>query len=256
MGGDLVFDNNQFKAMLIKMLEKEYNKNPFSVMNDELPDLISVLSVSQIELDETPEWAYRGWNTRATYLRISVPFDKMDFVDNFTERITELARNLYGKQGEQRLVATLLQSLPECFEVIELRQMSVTDNIAKAIEDAEFFMVTGKYDSAFDRAHTAFHGYLKEILKLNGKTVNDNDNLSKLYSQLQPIIEDRIQPQELSNIIKATIRSANGMVNSLNEARNRYSLAHPNKDIIGKNESKLIISIISDITEYLNEYLN
>ncbi|MFI3685608.1 abortive infection family protein [Vagococcus fluvialis] len=197
-----------------------------------------------------------GWNTRATYLRISVPFDKMDFVNKFTDRITEIARTIYGKQDDQRLYTTLFQSLPDSFEVIELRQMSITDNIAKAIEDAELFMGTGKYDSAFDRVHTAFHGYLKEILKRNGRTVNESDNLSRLYSQLQPIIEEQIQPQELSGIIKVTIRSANGMINSLNEARNNYSLAHPNEEIIGKKESKLIISIVSDITQYLNGYLN
>lgn len=46
------------------------------------------------------------------------------------------------------------------------------------------------------------------------------------------------------------------MISSLNQARNNYSLAHPNKSLIGKNEAKLIISIVSGITNYIDEYLN
>ena len=55
--------------------------------------------------------------------------------------------------------------------------------------------------------------------------------------------------------MKTTIRSSNGMINALNEVRNRHSLAHPNINLIGKNEAKLIIGITSAITDYISGYL-
>ncbi|HAR0371751.1 TPA: abortive infection family protein, partial [Enterococcus faecium] len=103
---------------------------------------------------------------------------------------------------------------------------------------------------------TAFHGYLIEILKKYEITVPRDENLSKLYSRIQQLIEKEIQPTELADIVKTTIRSSNGMISSLNEARNRHSLAHPNTNIIGKREAKLIIGISSTVTDYISGYLD
>ncbi|EIU0295040.1 abortive infection family protein, partial [Staphylococcus pseudintermedius] len=38
--------------------------------------------------------------------------------------------------------------------------------------------------------------------------------------------------------------------------RNRHSLAHPNTNIIGKREAKLIIGISSTVTDYISGYLD
>ena len=46
------------------------------------------------------------------------------------------------------------------------------------------------------------------------------------------------------------------MISSLNEARNRHSLAHPKTNIIGKREAKLIIGISSTVTDYISGYLD
>lgn len=60
---------------------------------------------------------------------------------------------------------TILVPLPENYEVINFSQLKISDVISQAIEDAESFMSNGEYQRAFDRVHTAFHGYLIEILK-------------------------------------------------------------------------------------------
>ncbi|HDI8168686.1 TPA: abortive infection family protein [Staphylococcus aureus] len=252
-----MFTNDQFKSLLIKTLERKSSSNYYEGGNE----IVSKMKISEVTLDETDDFTYykgykKGWNTLCTYLKIRVPFDDLDFFESHKDLITQTASSIYDKQGDNVLVDTILVPLPENYEVINFSQLKISDVVSQAIEDAESFMSNGEYQRAFDRVHTAFHGYLIEILKKYEITVPRDENLSKLYSRIQQLIEKEIQPTELADIVKTTIRSSNGMINSLNEARNRHSLAHPNTNIIGKREAKLIIGISSTVTDYISGYLD
>ena len=231
-----MFTNDQFKSLLIKTLERKSSSNYYEGGNE----IVSKMKISEVTLDETDDFTYykgykKGWNTLCTYLKIRVPFDDLDFFESHKDLITQTASSIYDKQGD-----------------INFSQLKISDVVSQAIEDAESFMSNGEYQRAFDRVHTAFHGYLIEILKKYEITVPRDENLSKLYSRIQQLIEKEIQPTELADIVKTTIRSSNGMISSLNEARNRHSLAHPNTNIIGKREAKLIIGISSTVTDYIS----
>ena len=248
-----MFTNDQFKSLLIKTLERKSSSNYYEGGNE----IVSKMKISEVTLDETDDFTYykgykKGWNT----LKIRVPFDDLDFFESHKDLITQTASSIYDKQGDNVLVDTILVPLPENYEVINFSQLKISDVVSQAIEDAESFMSNGEYQRAFDRVHTAFHGYLIEILKKYEITVPRDENLSKLYSRIQQLIEKEIQPTELADIVKTTIRSSNGMISSLNEARNRHSLAHPNTNIIGKREAKLIIGISSTVTDYISGYLD
>lgn len=248
-----MFTNDQFKSLLIKTLERKSSSNYYEGGNE----IVSKMKISEVTLDETDDFTYykgykKGWNTLCTYLKIRVPFDDLDFFESHKDLITQTASSIYDKQGDNVLVDTILVPLPENYEVINFSQLKISDVVSQAIA----FMSNGEYQRAFDRVHTAFHGYLIEILKKYEITVPRDENLSKLYSRIQQLIEKEIQPTELADIVKTTIRSSNGMISSLNEARNRHSLAHPNTNIIGKREAKLIIGISSTVTDYISGYLD
>ena len=49
-------------------------------------------------------------------------------------------------------------------EATDFTSIANTDCIQRAIDDANLFMKNGKYDSVFDRIHTAFQGFLKSKL--------------------------------------------------------------------------------------------
>ncbi|OTO65575.1 MULTISPECIES: abortive infection family protein [unclassified Enterococcus] len=252
-----MFTDDQFKLLLIKTLER----NKSSDYSKSINDLISKIKVSNIALDETGDFTYyqgyqMGWNTLCTYLRMKVPFDDLDFFERHKDLITKTASSIYDKQGDNVLVDTMFTPLPEDYKVIDFSQIKISQVVSQAIEDAEFFMSNGEYQRAFDRVHTAFHGYLIEILKKYGIIASKDENLSKLYNSVQTLIETEIEPVEIANLVKTTIRSSNGMINALNEVRNRHSLAHPNTNIIGKREAKLIIGIASTITDYISGYLD
>ncbi|WP_455749003.1 hypothetical protein [Heyndrickxia oleronia] len=130
-----------------------------------------------------------GWNTLCTYLKVKVSFDDLDFFEGHKELLTQTASLIYDKQGDNVLVDTVLLPLPEDYEVIDFSQLKINDVVPQAIEDAESFMSNGEYQRAFDRVHTAFYGYLIEILKRYGITAPRDENLSKLYNRIQALIE-------------------------------------------------------------------
>lgn len=68
----------------------------------------------------------------------------------------------------------------------------MTEVIGKAISDAELLMGEGKYDSAFDRVHTAFHGYLRKLLDNNSVDYEESDTLSQLYTKLHTELSSNI----------------------------------------------------------------
>ncbi|HBT4455805.1 TPA: hypothetical protein MB021_002313, partial [Enterococcus faecium] len=160
-----MFTNDQFKSLLIKTLERKSSSNYYEGGNE----IVSKMKISEVTLDETDDFTYykgykKGWNTLCTYLKIRVPFDDLDFFESHKDLITQTASSIYDKQGDNVLVDTILVPLPENYEVINFSQLKISDVVSQAIEDAESFMSNGEYQRAFDRVHTAFHGYLIEIL--------------------------------------------------------------------------------------------
>lgn len=76
------------------------------------------------------------------------------------DKILSAAEKDFGRQGDHFLTDIETGFIVVSHEVADFAGISVTDAIFKAIDDTEVFMSEGKYDSAFDRVHTAFHGYL------------------------------------------------------------------------------------------------
>ena len=81
----------------------------------------------------------------------------------------------------------------------------------------------------------------------------ESDTLNQLYNKLHSMLEDSITPPEVAELVKKTIRSCSGVISSINDIRNRYSLAHPNEVIIDKREAEFTIQMIKVITDYINK---
>lgn len=123
--------------------------------------------------------------------------------------------------------------------------------VCKAIEDAEVFIREGHYDSAMDRIHTAFHGYLRALLDYHGVVYQSGDSLPSLYSQLHTCYEASIQPTDVAARVKTILRSAGGMVQTVNELRNNNTIAHPNEQLINKREAQLVIRLVNAVVDYI-----
>lgn len=237
-----------FKNTLIKALELD--KSP---MIDKA-EILSTLLKSNAYIEYTGLFTYREWNTYRAYLHIQVPVENYELIKNNELQILTVASRIFGRQGDHFLTDIETGIIISKNEVIDFTDISVTDVITKAIEDAELFMSNGKYDSAFDRVHTAFHGYLRKKLDDIGETYEESDTLNQLYNKLHIYVSANIASDQ-SGIIKTTLRSASGIINSINDLRNRHSLVHPNESIISVREAKLCMKLIKELSDYIEKVI-
>ena len=125
--------------------------------------------------------------------------------------------------------------------------------IQKAVDDAMAFIRDRKYDSAVDRVHTAFHGYLRYLLADHQIAYGREDSLSALYNKLHDYYGNSIQPPDVAARIKTIMRSGAGIINSVNELRNNNTIAHPNGPLIQEREALLVIRFVNAIVDYVED---
>ena len=235
-----------FRNTLVKALELD--KTPFP----EKTKVLSILLRSNTYIEYTSIFTRREWNTYCAVLHIQVPVENYELIKKSERRLLSVAEKIFGTQDDHYLTDIETGIIITSHEVIDFSGISVTDVVAKAIEDAEIFMRDGKYDSAFDRVHTAFHGYLRKKLDDLNETYEESDTLNQLYNKLHTYVGAHIAIDQ-SGIIKTTLRSASGIVSAINDLRNKNSLAHPNGSIITSREAELCIKIVKDLTDYIEK---
>lgn len=190
-----------------------------------------------------------------TILHIQAPIDKQDSFIAERENILDIAESIYGRQGDNYLTHVDIGILVEHYEVIDFSSISLTEVISKAIADAELLMEQGKYDSAFDRIHTAFHGYLRKVLDNKQVGYEESDTLSQLYTKLHTEVSANIGSTEIAELVRKSLRSASGVIAAINEMRNRHSLSHPNDDLLQKREAEFAIKLVKDMSDYINSII-
>jgi hypothetical protein len=139
---------------------------------------------------------------------------------------------------------------------VETPNLQISSEVVRrAISDAETLMRTSGPTSAVDRVHTALHGYLKaacnavsidyqedpSILELFKLLKNHHPNLKTLGSHQGPIIQ--------------VLRSLGAVMDALNPARNRGSIAHPNEELLDSDEAVLFFNAARTVLQYLDSKL-
>lgn len=247
-------NDNHFKNTLIKALEQKANTD-VNFDTDEIWAIIMALPQCNVYLEETSLYSYEEWNTYCTILHVQAPIEKQSVFMSQTDKILQIAKKMYGRQGDNILTGVDIGILVETYEVIDFSTISLTDVIGKAISDAELLMRQGKYDSAFDRVHTAFHGYLRKILDNKHVTYDESETLSQLYTKLHKKISSTMGSSEIAELMKKSLRSASGMISAINEKRNRHSLSHPNDNLLQNREAELTIKLVKDLSDYINSII-
>ena len=137
---------------------------------------------------------------------------------------------------------------------VDFPKVSLQSNtVRQAIADAELFIREKKYESAVDRIHTAFHGYLRQILDRHQIAYKSDDSLPSLYAKLHSYYRTAIQPPDVADKIREIIRSGGSMVTKVNELRNNNTVAHANTQLIQKREAELVIRMLNAIWDYIED---
>ena len=123
--------------------------------------------------------------------------------------------------------------------------------VFEALKDAEVLLQTRGPKSAVDRAHTALHGYLKNICADRGAAIPADTSLTGVFKVI------REQFPEFSTTIphdleaKRVFGSIATALDSLNTIRNRGTLAHPNELLLNGPEAMLYINLSRAVLGYI-----
>jgi Abortive infection C-terminus len=124
--------------------------------------------------------------------------------------------------------------------------------VERAIGDVEALIQTSDAVSGVDRIHTTLHGYLRAACDIENIVYGKDDSMTKLFKLLRqhhPALQDL---GSRSQDIERILQSSASIMDALNPIRNNASVAHPNEELLNKEEAMLVINIVRSLLHYLD----
>jgi hypothetical protein len=124
--------------------------------------------------------------------------------------------------------------------------------VERAIGDVEALIQASDAVSGVDRIHTTLHGYLRAACDIESIVYGKDDSMTKLFKLLRqhhPTLQN-LGPR--SQDIERILQSSASIMDALNPIRNNASVAHPNEDLLNKEEAMLVINIVRSLLHYLD----
>ena len=206
-------------------------------------------------LDIDP-YAYDG-TTRERFIKIVTDADprtQATILRGILERYPVGSSDLRTQASHDRIAEMITLCDGAAVGDPELRISS--DVVRRAIGDAETLLRTGGPTSAVDRVHTALHGYLMAACRDKGIGYPPDPSILDLFKLLKsdhPSLQDLGPHREA--VVKV-LRSLGSVMDALNPARNRGSVAHPNEQLLDPDEAMLFINAARTILQYLDAKLS
>ena len=130
-----------------------------------------------------------------------------------------------------------------------------SDVVIRALDDAEALLQRGGPTSAVDRVHTSLHGHLQYLCAGAQIPYSREDTMVALVKKLRqahPKLQD-LGPR--ANDVDKVMRASGSILDALNPMRNNASVAHPNADLLGRDEAQLVINVGRSLLSYLDAKL-
>jgi hypothetical protein len=130
-----------------------------------------------------------------------------------------------------------------------------SDIVDIALRDAETLIKSSGAPNALDRAHTAFHAYLREACEDAKINVVKDADITTLFAQLRdkhPKL--KIVDPQADKMMVDILRGFARAIDALNPVRNNKSMAHPNP-LLDPPEAMLAINAIRTMLHYLDRKL-
>lgn len=162
---------------------------------------------------------------------------------------SKLQRGL--KRNYPDIHAAVHDYVPPHVEVVKV-QPSKLEVVRQALKDAESLLKASGPASAFDRLHTALHGYLKEVCDNEGITYHQPlPTVMQLYKAVRtshPAFTVKGAHAEALNKVALSMASA---LDSLNTLRNNASPAHPNEELLDEVDGMLAFNATRTLLNYV-----
>jgi len=166
------------------------------------------------------------------------------------ERTSLLLENQHEKEYN-----TIISKISTISGKIVLNQPTkvTSETIYQALDDAQLLIDNNKPENAYDRVHTALHGFLKKICEDQKIHHSSSDNITALLPKISNHLKVHSSFElDRNKKIVEMLRSLNSVLDSINYLRNHNSLSHPNEKLLNKNDALFAINIARSITSYID----
>ncbi len=127
-----------------------------------------------------------------------------------------------------------------------------SDVVIRAIDDVEALVQSGGPTSAVDRVHTALHGHLRYLCDEAQIPYAREETMVALLKKLRQGHPKLGNLGPRTNDIETVLKASGSILDALNPVRNNASVAHPNQDLLGKEEAQLVINVGRSLLSYLD----
>lgn len=127
-----------------------------------------------------------------------------------------------------------------------------SDVVDRALRDAETLIQTSGPTRAVDRVHTALHGYVALQCRTAGIAYEKSDGMPALFRKLRrdhPGLRD-LGPR--ADDLTRVLNASGAILYALLPLRNRASVAHPNEELLGDEEARLVVNVGRSLVTYLD----
>jgi hypothetical protein len=195
--------------------------------------------------------------TRERFIRVleSVPpHDQAKIVRGVLEKYPVGTDSLRTQVAHDELIA-IAERLDRGAIVAGGAPTYTSEVVRRAIDDVEALLRGGGPTSAVDRVHTSLHGHLRFLCGDAGIAYDRGDTTVALLKKL------RKQHPNLQNLgprehdIERVLNASASILDALNPVRNNASVAHPNPQLLGRDEAQLVINVGRSLLSYLDSKL-
>jgi hypothetical protein len=192
-----------------------------------------------------------------TILKSSSPHDQAKIVRGVLERFP-LSQSPKPSTRTKELYEELLiisQRLEGSSSVLRPDPQISSTVVERAIADVEALLQSSDAVSGVDRIHTALHGYLLAVCDTKKFVYGKDETMNALFKLLRvnhPELQDLgTRSKDIERILQAFAT----IMDALNPIRNKASVAHPNEELLNKEEAMLVINVTRTLLHYLDSKL-
>lgn len=199
------------------------------------------------------------WDAFSVEVHFHVAADKLDIVKEEKDReklrnyCDEILESSFGYDITQVKIVPKIARRLEGTSPVPIPEPKITSAVVeRAIGDAEALIKTSGAISGVDRVHTALHGYLRAVCDRENISYSDDHSMTRLFKLLRQHHPALQNLGTRSQDIERVLQSFASIMDALNPIRNNASVAHPNPDLLGKDEAMLVINAARTLLHYLD----
>ena len=165
---------------------------------------------------------------------------------NESDKRTELMPDI------TKLIARL-----ETGEMVSANKLKISSStVDRALDEADVSLRSSNPAHAVDRIHTALHGHLRALCEDGRIEYEPSDTpavlLKKLRNSHPKFMGSGPKSKEITRVLNAMAT----IFDAFNPIRNQASLAHPNLELLGNDEARLVINSARSLLHYLDAKLS